>query len=236
MPVPVTNERAIANRRLLRDDVYERLLAAIVDGVLEPGERLRDEELATWLGVSRTPIREAITRLVDLGLIEMEPNRYTRVAVVDVKRYLDAQRVLSAMYVLAVELGGPGLTETDWAALDALVEDGLGSISAPGDLHSLLTIWEFIAVFANRADNAVLTRTIDEIGPEVRRVGRYTWEFVDSEAARTEYLKIFEALRSRDLERIAEALLTGSRAVAQQMAEAAHEAWRQDPTSPEFPH
>ena len=59
MPVPdvVTPPRA-----LLRDDVYLRLRDAIVDGTLEPGEQLRDGELATWLGVSRTPVREARAR------------------------------------------------------------------------------------------------------------------------------------------------------------------------------
>ena len=59
--------------------MYARLGEAILDGSLAPGERLRDHELAERLGVSRTPVREALQRLERTGLVEVAPNRYTRV-------------------------------------------------------------------------------------------------------------------------------------------------------------
>ena len=64
---------------VLGDEVYARLGEAILDGRLAPGERLRDHELAERLGVSRTPVREALQRLERIGLVEVSPNRYTRV-------------------------------------------------------------------------------------------------------------------------------------------------------------
>ena len=64
---------------VLGDEVYSRLGEAILDGTLAPGERLRDQELAERLGVSRTPVREALQRLERTGLVEVAPNRYTRV-------------------------------------------------------------------------------------------------------------------------------------------------------------
>ena len=61
MPLPA---RASAERpKSMRDHAYAHLRDAIVSGELAPGERLRDPELEAWLGVSRTPIREAIARL-----------------------------------------------------------------------------------------------------------------------------------------------------------------------------
>ena len=66
--------------RLLRDDVYGHLRDAIIDGTLEPGEQLRDAELATWLGISRTPIREALLRLGQTGLVVAQPGRSTIVS------------------------------------------------------------------------------------------------------------------------------------------------------------
>ena len=75
MPIPKSSARA--DRRLLRDDVYGQLRDAIIDGTLEPGEQLRDAELATWLGVSRTPIREALLRLGQTGLVVAQPGRST---------------------------------------------------------------------------------------------------------------------------------------------------------------
>ena len=78
MPVP-TPTVAPEPRRLLRDVVFDKMLTAISDGTLELGERLNDDDLVAWLGVSRTPVREAIAKLADYGLVEIEANRYTRI-------------------------------------------------------------------------------------------------------------------------------------------------------------
>ena len=55
----------------LSDEVYARIGAAIVDGSLAPGERLRDGDIAAQLGISRTPVREALQRLERFGLVEL---------------------------------------------------------------------------------------------------------------------------------------------------------------------
>jgi len=78
MPVPKPSVDAPA-RKLLRDVVYDRIRTEILGGQFEAGERLSDETLIEWLGVSRTPIREALGRLAADGLVEMEPNRFTQV-------------------------------------------------------------------------------------------------------------------------------------------------------------
>jgi DNA-binding GntR family transcriptional regulator len=65
---------------VLGDEVYTLLGEAILDGRLAPGEQLRDHELAEHLGVSRTPVREALQRLARVGLVDVAPNRYTRVS------------------------------------------------------------------------------------------------------------------------------------------------------------
>lgn len=79
MPVPHERQQVIA-RRLQKDEVHDRLLAAILSGDLPAGARLRDVDLEVWLGVSRTPIRSALVRLEQIGLVEASPQRWTRVA------------------------------------------------------------------------------------------------------------------------------------------------------------
>lgn len=79
MPVP-TGRRQIIARRLHKDEVHDRLLAAIVSGDLPAGTRLRDVDLEAWMGVSRTPVRTALVRLEQIGLVEAAPQRWTRVA------------------------------------------------------------------------------------------------------------------------------------------------------------
>ena len=68
MPVPDRSTRR--PRRLLRDLTFESVLDAILDGTLHPGERLFEDDIAAWLGVSKTPVKEALARLATQGLVD----------------------------------------------------------------------------------------------------------------------------------------------------------------------
>lgn len=98
MPVPKIDTPT--SRMLLREQVRDKIRDAILDGTLRPGERLHDDDLVGWLGVSRTPIREALGTLAHEGLIEMTPNRFTRVT------QLEAGDVLDVACTLGVIMGG----------------------------------------------------------------------------------------------------------------------------------
>ncbi|GAA4675536.1 GntR family transcriptional regulator [Frondihabitans cladoniiphilus] len=110
MPVPVPAATP-APRRLLRDVVFDKMLAAIGDGTLELGERLNDDELVTWLGVSRTPVREAIAKLADYGLVDIEANRYTRVINPTIDEFADTTRTAFGVWGLVAARGIPLLTD-----------------------------------------------------------------------------------------------------------------------------
>ena len=170
MPIPETD--ATLDRRLLRDDVYSRLRDAIVDGTLAPGEQLRDVELAAWLGVSRTPVREALLRLADAGLVVAQPGRSTTVSSLDMRAIRDARDVVAAMHELAVREAVGSLTKADLKAMrdanrrfrTALEEKDLeAALRADDELHGVL-----VAVAANRA----LTAVLDQYTPVVRRAER----------------------------------------------------------------
>src|SRR5919198_355630 len=115
--MPVPEERAETARTLLRDQAYVRLRDAILDGTLEPGEQLRDAELAEWLGLSRTPIREALARLEGYGLVETSPNRYTRVAPLSGRDARDAFSVVAALHALAAVLSVGRISEDELAEM-----------------------------------------------------------------------------------------------------------------------
>jgi len=101
VPVP-KSPTSQGPRRLLRDVVYEQILEAIENGTLEAGERLNDDELTSWLGVSRTPVREAIARLEAKGLVEMAANRYTRVSSLSGPAHDEAAMLLAALQAWAI--------------------------------------------------------------------------------------------------------------------------------------
>lgn len=103
MPVPSRPTLSV-ERRLRKDEVFDRLFQAILDGTLQPGERIRDVDLQEWLGVSRTPIRLAIDRLVEMNLIESRPNRFTRVSPAAPGRIPELLQVMCGFWELATRL------------------------------------------------------------------------------------------------------------------------------------
>lgn len=98
MPVPTTG--GVIRRRLQKDAVYERLLAAVLDGTLEPGQRLRDHELEGLFGVSRTPVRTALARLERLRVVTPSASRVVRVAEADPSQVPELAEVLAAMLLV----------------------------------------------------------------------------------------------------------------------------------------
>src|ERR671916_3169394 len=106
-------------RVLLRDVALERLRAAIVSGDLEPGAVVKDAELAARLGLSVAPVRAALARLADEGLVEAKPQSHTRVTPLRVRDVRDAAVVVRAMHELAARGGAPPPTPDDVAALRA---------------------------------------------------------------------------------------------------------------------
>ena len=110
----------------LRDVVFNTLRQAILTGELKPGERLMEIHLADKLGVSRTPIREAIRKLELEGLVTMIPRRGAEVAQITEKSMNDVLEVRRALDALCTELACERISEEEinalWAASDNFAE------------------------------------------------------------------------------------------------------------------
>lgn len=170
MPIPL--DTPAIDRSLLRNDVYGRLRNAIVDGTFAPGEQLKDVELAAWFGVSRTPVREALLRLAEAGLVVARPGRSTTVSSLDLRAVRDAREVVAAMHQVAVREAVPNLTRADIAVMRdanrrfrAALEGGdiEAALHADDELHGVP-----VHVAANHALAAVL----DQFTPVLRRAER----------------------------------------------------------------
>ena len=98
----------------LRDVVFNTLRQEILTGKLKPGERLMEIHLANKLGVSRTPIREAIRKLELEGLVIMIPRRGAEVAQITLKSLQDVMEVRRALDVLAIELPVSAWSRMRW--------------------------------------------------------------------------------------------------------------------------
>lgn len=86
-----------------KDAVVQRLREEMLSGELAPGDPVKDAELAARLGLSVTPVREAITQLISEGFIEALPNKRRRVAVLTQKQAIDLMDVLGAVFVAGLE-------------------------------------------------------------------------------------------------------------------------------------
>ena len=170
--MPIPSGAAAVDRSLLRDDVYRRLRDAIVDGTFTPGEQLKDGELADWLGVSRTPVREAILRLGASGLVVALPGRSTTVSAIDARAVRDARDVIAAMHELAVREMAGRLSEDE---VDRMRDANrrFAQAIASGDVGAALDCDEElhripVAALGNHALEAVL----EQFEPVVRRAER----------------------------------------------------------------
>ncbi|MGV9239788.1 GntR family transcriptional regulator [Streptomyces nigra] len=159
-------------RTLLRDRAYEAIRDAIVAGEIEPGAVVRDADLAERLGLSRAPVREAFSRLVDEGLLESKPQSYTRVTPLVAADVRDAAAVVGAMHELVTRVAVPRLTGADVDAMRAAnarfaaaVADGEVDLALRADdaLHDVL-----VRVSGNRAAAATVARYT----PLIRRLER----------------------------------------------------------------
>jgi DNA-binding GntR family transcriptional regulator len=168
MPMPTDHVARIS----LSDEAYVRIEAAIMDGTLEPGERLRDSDLVEWLGISRTPIRHALDRLAEQGLVEMERNRFTRVAAFDIVGVLESVQVAGDLWAGAA-LRGVSSWEDDDDDLISDIQTELVEAAANDDTVRFITIFEHLVVaFARIEGNNVRIRTLGNVLPQVRRLGR----------------------------------------------------------------
>lgn len=114
---------AIGDYLPLRDVVFNTLRQAILRGELKPGERLMEIQLAERLGVSRTPVREAIRKLELEGLVVMVPRKGAEVASISEKSLKDVLEVRKALEELAAELACQRMTEEEIREAEEQLEE-----------------------------------------------------------------------------------------------------------------
>ncbi|MBK6018063.1 GntR family transcriptional regulator [Streptomyces sp. MBT53] len=159
-------------RTLLRDRAYEAIRDAIVAGEIEPGAVVRDAELAERLGLSRAPVREAFSRLVDDGLLESKPQSYTRVTPVVAADVRDAAAVVGALHELVTRVAVPLLRDTDIDVMRA-ANDRFAAAVRAGDVDAALRADdELHDVPVRVSGNRAAAATVARYTPLIRRLER----------------------------------------------------------------
>lgn len=185
-------------RTLLREEAYRAIREAIVNGTLAPGEVIRDQELAQRVGLSRTPVREALARLTEEGLVESKPNAFTRVTPLQRRDAQEAYVVLRTLHELAVREAVPRLTPGRLAELDAANRRFAAALEA-GDVEAALAADdEFHGVFIAAAANRALAAAVERLTPLIRRLERLRFGSLPGRTSIREHERIISACESGD--------------------------------------
>jgi len=197
MAIPLTP--VVPRGAVLGDEIYLRLGEAILDGSLAPGERLRDHDLAEWLGVSRTPVREALQRLERVGLVEVSPHRYTRVSTPNTKAQSDTLEFVAYLMGnaarMAVMHASDDVLERAVAELDDVI-----AASRADDYDALMrTSHAFFAKLTMATGNVAIIRFMREAELAIRR-NLSTWRpLIECPIGRTSaYEQFRDALTARE--------------------------------------
>jgi len=200
----------------LTQRVYEVLRDRIVAGELAPLSFLREEEVGKAMGVSRTPVREALNRLATEGFLDRLPHRGFRVPERTIDDLIHLYPVMQALEVLAAELACPRMTAVDLNRLEG-INDGFARALTANDVSTAVSLNDrFHHALSEMSGNPVLCGLLDDLRAQVRRleVLDYTWVLLEHDPGApvpkdhwvTQHTAIINALRRGEFNRARELL------------------------------
>jgi DNA-binding GntR family transcriptional regulator len=194
----------LIDRKPLRDQAYNAILDRVFSGDLAPGTRVKDTTLAGQLGVSRTPVREALLQLSREGVLDADMGRGFRVCRLDAEEMREVGAILSVLEVTALESSG----EIPPARLKRLSEIDLELAGTRGDVHRVVDLeeqWHHTLLLG--CPNRRLRELVSNLWQVPRRYMRAYLRGTGRISLSTQHhARVLEALRRNDRESAASRL------------------------------
>ncbi|QQE76295.1 GntR family transcriptional regulator [Brevibacillus composti] len=156
MPIPKNFQSPV--RMSAKEKAFQQIQRWIIDGTLEPGEKLYDAELSDALGISRTPVREALQLLQSQGFVEMYPGRQTIVTTLTKEDVPKIYPPLASLQALAAEEATPNVTAAHIRKLRELNESYRAAIADAQLFAAMEKDEQFHDVILEIADNPYITQ------------------------------------------------------------------------------
>ncbi|MGE5582121.1 MAG: GntR family transcriptional regulator [Bacillota bacterium] len=187
------------NYKPLRELVFESLREAIITGKLGPSERLMEIQLAEEMGVSRTPVREAIRKLELEGLVVMIPRKGAYVAGLSIRDITDVFEIRRALEGLAAELAAERSTDEELEEMERFLVKISEEIEQ-GDLPKVIeTDTDFHTLIYKASRNTRLSQIINNLREQIQRSRTTSLSYPGRmKIALEEHRKMVEAISSRD--------------------------------------
>lgn len=187
-------------RTFARQEAYIKLRNWILDGTLAPGEKLSDKELATQLGVSRTPIREALLRLEDEGLVKTKPNSSTLVSSIDFHNAFHLYSIVWTLELLALSQAFGAITEAHIQKMVDANERFLQSMKTRDRNSALDADYDFHSVFVHLSENTEIEKIISDLKAKLKRLDLFYFDKLKNAVlSYDEHKQLIDALQQKDL-------------------------------------
>ena len=176
---------------------YQAILAAIRDGIYRPGDPLREEEVATRLGVSRTPVREALGRLQENGLLEAAPGRGVAVSILSMQQIFELYAMREELEGVVARFAARHGTDAEIANLERINEKFAAATGDP----KLAAQWnrQFHARLYDAARNRYLRQAVEDLQETIALLPDTTFIHKGRTSTATdEHVAIIEAIRNHD--------------------------------------
>lgn len=189
------------NYKPLREIVFESLREAIINGILKPGERLMEIQLAEEMGVSRTPVREAIRKLELEAFVVMIPRKGAYVAGISMKDIADVFEIRAALEGLAAGLAAERITEEELEHLERTLVK-ITECTESNNLDALIDIdTDFHDVLYKASRNERLVQIVSNLREQIQRFRTASLSHPGRmKDALEEHKKIVEAISERNAE------------------------------------
>lgn len=199
MPIPPQTQ--ILPRTTAKERVYQTLRQWIINGTLQPRERLNDVELARYFSVSRTPVREALQLLSEKKLVQIVPSSGTYVAPIDDQDMAHVYQLLVALQSLALELCIHTITPEQLERLEELNEHFSRCCAAGTPEQASEADYQFHQYLCGLSGNPYLLSFSEQLELQAcRNENRFFQEDAQSAQSYQNHRSILEALRAGDLE------------------------------------
>lgn len=185
----------------LREVIFNTLREAIIVGELKPGERLMEVKLADKMGVSRTPVREAIRKLELEGLVEMLPRKGAHVADLSIKDIMDVLEVRSTLDGLASSLSALRITDDEVKELRHQLTQFISYAERENLQGSIKKDVEFHDIIYRSSRNDKLIQISNNLREQVQRFRIiYIKDYGSTRELVKEHTRIYDAIARRDPE------------------------------------
>ena len=186
----------------LRDVIFEALREAIIIGELKPGERLMEIQLSEKMGVSRTPVREAIRKLELEGFVDMIPRRGAQVADLSNKQIADVLEVRASLDGLATQLASLRITPEELVALKNVQEQFRVCVDKENIQGAIKKDTEFHDIIYSASRNERLVTILSNLREQVHRFRvMYIKDIGSLRTLVDEHDEILHAIENKDIER-----------------------------------